>query len=184
MSSKIILLPLALCLTIQPFLTLAQQVPAAQANVNGNDLVKRVCEQSDDKNLCYATIGSKPDIQKANLNGIAIIALRVASDNAKDAWKSMQKKMKEPMIDPAVQQCLWDCAEQYINAVEQLEDSIAATLSNSYTDVHTWVEAAMAAAQQCQQRAGSEAVITAFNTEFLKFCRNVLIVDKLLDEKH
>ncbi|KAJ4727713.1 putative Pectinesterase inhibitor [Melia azedarach] len=184
MTSLILVLPpvLCFCLALQPLATNgADETPANNVT---NILLKKVCDSSEDKNLCYSTFNANPDSQNSDLTGLAMIGLKIASKNATQIVEYINKRMNENNLDPMLQQGLTDCSDEYLDAAEQLDDSVAALLADAFKDLKTWVNAAIADAVSCQEaferRPGIEPVIDFNNGIFLKLCNNILIVNKLL----
>ncbi|KAF8369354.1 hypothetical protein HHK36_032638 [Tetracentron sinense] len=90
----------------------------------------------------------------------------------------------ETETDPYVQQCLNDCSENYLDAIEQIDDSLAALDSKGYNDVNTWVTAAMSDAESCEQGfkdgASHVSVLHDKNAIFGQLCSNALAITNLL----
>lgn len=92
--------------------------------------------------------------------------------------------MGHPSLESVVQQGLIDCMDLYQDAVDQVDDSIAALEADAFTDVHTCVDAALSDAVACQeafiQRPNADANLTLDKGIFIRLCKNVLAVNKQL----
>lgn len=146
-----------------------------------SNLIEIVCQSSEDKNLCYSTYNNA---QKADLNGLAMMGLNQASGNATAILNYVQERMGQKNLEPLVQQGLIDCANLYQDAVDQVDDSIAALEADAFKDVRAWVEAALSDAVACQeaftQHPNVDAKLTWNNGIFIRLCKNVLAANKQL----
>ena len=181
MTRLIFLLPLmTLCL-----ITLQSNAQKASSGVN---LIEKVCQQSDKKDLCISSLKSIPDGPKSkDLTGLELVAIKVASEHAQDTWGKINKLLNDSTLEPTVQQNLADCSDQYLDAVEQLEASIAALLANAYSDVRDWVEAAISDASLCekamQQHTSKSAEIYSRSNTVVSMLNNILVINKQLAGK-
>ncbi|KAI6694684.1 hypothetical protein NL676_022394 [Syzygium grande] len=187
------LLPLALCLALLGHSGVAAHASAAHAATAANasaanaaaGLVAKVCGKSNHRDLCLSSLQSVPDVGSATDVGVlAIAALRVAATNASDTAALIQGLLNDTTLSPAVQQGLSDCADHYVDAVEQLDDSVAALTVKAYSDVRTWVKTAIADADTCeagfQQLATGPNILSHRNLIFRQLCNNALGIVKLL----
>lgn len=169
-------------------LCLAVLLPQPLVANASTDLIEEVCTHSHDKDNCVASLESNPDSKQANLAQLGVIALRLASSNATDTSSHIKQLLSNKTLDPAIEQALTDCSDQYLDAIQQLDDSLAALLANAYNDVHTWVQAAIADAESCEDGFrelpdGQESVLTSRNAIFRQLCNNALAINKLLAQK-
>ncbi|KAK3194143.1 hypothetical protein Dsin_025453 [Dipteronia sinensis] len=170
-----------------PLMTLCLQSNAQQAS-SGVNLIEKVCQQSEKKDLCISSLNSIPDGPKSkDLTGLELVAIKVASEHAQDTWGKINKLLSDSTLEPTVQQNLADCSDQYLDAVEQLDDSIAALLANAYSDVRVWVEAAISDASLCekatQQLSSKSAEIYTRSNTVVSMLNNILVVNKQLAGK-
>ncbi|XP_057964790.1 pectinesterase inhibitor 4-like [Malania oleifera] len=194
MKSIFLLLPLTFFLALHPNLAVAVEFDASDtvtATANGayapadaTSLIVKACEHSVDKELCHRTLETHPNGNHADLTSLATIALKHAVENASNALIRINKLLNETGLDPVVDQCLQDCLEHYLDAVDQLDGSIAALASKAHHDVKTWVKAAIADADSCDaafHEQGSETLVLAHtNRVFRKLCNNVLAITNQL----
>lgn len=150
-------------------------------------LVEKVCQHSHNKENCIETFASNPDSKTASLRQLGLIALKIAAQNATNTSLYIQKLLNNQSLEAGLQQSLSDCLDNYIDANDQLDDSVAAVLANADQDVRTWINAAIADIKSCEdgfaQNGGNPAVLKKRNSSFRQLCNNVLAINKLLIRK-
>lgn len=166
-----------LCVSLAP-----QETVARPTNVTKQ--IKQVCAYTLYKDLCVSTLVADPLSQQANQTGLALVALRVASQNASDITEHIKMEVNNVTLDPAVQQGLSDCMDNYVDAAEQLDDSLAALLAGAYDDLGTWVNVAIADADSCENSIkGLKTGMSKKNALFRKLCENSLAITKAVAGK-
>ena len=162
------LLPLGHCFALQVNLTA------------GNELIEKVCQHSPHSDICMASLRTDPNSGQADMEGLALIALKVAHANATDTSQHIAKLLNNSALDPFIEQCLTDCSEQYLDAVEQIEDSLVALTAKGFHDVDAWVKAAIADVDTCEQgfkeKPDYESMLTHRNIIFKQLCNNALAI--------
>ncbi|EXB56094.1 Putative invertase inhibitor [Morus notabilis] len=140
------------------------------------DLISQTCGQTRFKDLCEKTLRGDPGSKSADIHGLAKIALKATSTNAK-VVQSQISKLQKSTTDKYTLQALKDCAENYEGASEQLSDSLTVIESKHYADVNTWVTAAMSDSDSCEDgfKPGTSK-LTALNNNFFQLCSNVLAI--------
>ncbi|KAL4636859.1 hypothetical protein ACB092_03G038300 [Castanea dentata] len=81
--------------------------------------------------------------------------------------------------DKGLKQALTNCAENYGDAIDQIQSSTAALGSKKYNDVKTWVSAAMNNAASCEQGfqdQSAKSPIASSSTTFTQLSSNVLAI--------
>ncbi|KAM7255285.1 hypothetical protein ACFE04_020526 [Oxalis oulophora] len=157
-----------------PLLTLA-------AEPVGQELVTKLCGQTKNPEFCVSSFGNvQNDIEQANVTGVVLFGLKVASKNASDISMLIKSMLNDPGLSPQLQQVLEDCSDYYVDAVDLLDDSVAALLANAYRDVRTWVSAAVIDVTGCQealkkQKGSIENDLTQKTDTFLQLCDNGLV---------
>jgi pectinesterase inhibitor-like protein len=158
----------------------------ATAEPKGSDLIAKTCERTLYKDLCKASLYSITNSNQADLHGLAGLALKLAARNATNISKDITNLLNKNS-DPVMQQCLSDCSENYIDAIDQIRDSLAALDSKGYNDANTWVTAAMSDADSCEQgfddQGAQESPLKANSTTFSQLCSNALAIINLLAGK-
>lgn len=164
------------------FSLLPQEIAARPSTVTKT--IKQVCAHTAHKDLCVSTLAADPSSQQANQTGLALVALRVASTNASDITEHIKVSVTDVSLEPAVQQGLSDCMDNYVDAAEQLDDSVAALLAGAYDDLSTWVNVAIADANSCESSIkGLKTGMSKKNVMFRKLCENALAITKAVAGK-
>ncbi|CAA7054190.1 unnamed protein product [Microthlaspi erraticum] len=173
-----------LCLSVSVTVVIAGNLPPPTFTEKGKALAEKFCEKSEDKAFCVASLTSRPEAATATAPKLGVIALSIASANASDMSFYIKSKLKEKNLEPALEDTLDDCSKSYLDAVAQLDDSLAALLANSYIDVDIWLNTAITDAESCEdalnERAGNDAELARRNTNFLKLCKDALLINTIL----
>lgn len=189
-TSIIFLFSLTLCLALQPLVIVAVETQnTTQNGAQQGGLLEKVCKQSTDEELCFSSFKKHPESAKTHdLTSLGMIALNITSSNASSILEYIEFLQKKSGLGPVVEQRLDDCTNNYMDATEQLDDSVAGLMANSYKDVRVWVQVAITDAWTCENgytksSGKSSWVLTHYNNVFRKLCHNVLLIIKLLEEK-
>ncbi|XP_061365542.1 uncharacterized protein LOC133308837 [Gastrolobium bilobum] len=159
-----ILLVLVICVV-----AMAHQTAAEESK--GKDLINKVCSRSSTTDMCNEVLSSDSISPNANLKDLAIIALRVAANNASSILNDVKTMIDDAELDPDIQQGLADCKETILDAESQLEDTIAALLVDADVDAQLWLKAALAAIQTCDDSIpGKDDVLSVKSATFRKLC--------------
>ncbi|XP_004507480.1 pectinesterase inhibitor-like [Cicer arietinum] len=146
-----------------------------------SDLIKKVCDQTPNKDLCLEVLLSEPTSEHATLQDLAMISLKVAASNATGILTDVKMMIDDPDLDPGIQQGLADCKETLLDAEGQLEDTVAAILGNSKRDVQLWLQAALAAIDTCDASIpGDDDVLSKRSVAFRQLCNIAVAVSKIL----
>ncbi|KAL5565250.1 hypothetical protein UlMin_028414 [Ulmus minor] len=147
-----------------------------QINTATADLITTACGTALDKKFCESSLRSQPESKKADLNGLARIALNLASTNGNKVQNQVSQLLKKES-DKNRKAALRDCVENYQSALEQIKNSATALASKRYSDVNTWVSAAMSAGASCEEGFKSgQSPLTKSNSEFGSYCGTALAV--------
>ncbi|KAB1222955.1 putative invertase inhibitor [Morella rubra] len=154
------------------------------AGTNSSNLIEHACEHSIHKDLCISSIGSDPSSKQADLRGLASIAVTLAYKNATNILDRLHGLVNNQTdLEPTVEQGLDDCADHYLDAAEQLENSLAALSAKAYPDVSTWVKVAVADADSCEAAfQGQKFEISHKSRVFRQLANNALAIVKVLTE--
>ncbi|KAJ7977595.1 putative Pectinesterase inhibitor [Quillaja saponaria] len=174
-----------ICLSFVPHQIGATRIialaPQASSTPIGIDLIQKICQQSPAKDVCISSLKSDPNSLKEDLKGLTMIAIRVASRNATDISGHVKVLLDDDSMEPAVQQGLNDCMESYLDATQQLDDSVVALLENSTKGIRARLDAAIAAADTCDDSLkGNEKLLRQKNLVFRQLCSNVLLFNKAM----
>ena len=150
----------------------------------GEDLIEKACHFTPHADMCQASLQMDPNSGQADMEGLAVIALKVALANATDNSKHISQMLNNSTLDPFIEQCLSDCVEQYWDSIDQIEDALAAIAGKDYHDVNDWVNAAIANSETCEQgfteKPDYESVVTQRNVVFKQLCLNALSITQHL----
>lgn len=149
------------------------------------DVVEHACQLSKDTDFCVSSLRSDPASQHADLRGLASIAIKVAHKNATDLMDQIAglANNETANADPAAQQGLFDCSDNYLDAAEQLENSLGALSQNSAhdVDVGNWVKAAVADAKSCEDALqGMKIEVAHQNRVFIALAKNAIAIIEVL----
>lgn len=157
------------------------------SSVNADSsLITSLCKHCDDPKLCLSSIYARPESGEfaATTNQIEIIAISAASANASSTSAYIKEMLSREDLEPATEATFEDCQKNYQDAVEQLDDSISAMLTDAHADVDVWLNAAISAIKSCSNElesgAGNDAELSQRNLVFLKLCKNALVINKML----
>ncbi|KAJ7977908.1 putative Pectinesterase inhibitor [Quillaja saponaria] len=158
---------------------------ALELSTTSTDLIIQVCSRALQKDMCKNILESDPESKGADIHGLDKIALKTALTNATNINNQINQLLNKEsdVSDPKVEQGLSDCSKNYQDAIDQLEDSLAAIDSKGYNDVNTWVTAAIADAESCEQGFKDQKVkspITPMNTLFSQLCNISLAITNVL----
>ncbi|XP_021898997.1 pectinesterase inhibitor-like [Carica papaya] len=149
-------------------------------NAANSKLIDQSCEKTLYKDLCKLTLRSSHESKGADLVGLTKIALKLASSNATRIHSRIDQLLASTK-DRNVEQSLKECSEQYGDAIEQIEDSLAALDSEGYADVNTWVTAAMSDADTCEEAfEGQDSPVEGLSKLFGQLCSITLTFSNLL----
>lgn len=151
-----------------------------------NDLITTSCEKTMYKELCTASLRSDKDSSGSDLQGLGKISLKITLANANEIHGYISELLKKDG-KPFLQQCLKDCSKNLQDAILEIKDSIAAIDSRSYSDVNTWVSAAMSYEESCEdgfkEKPGFKSPLTQMNAKFSQLCSISLTISNLLAGK-
>lgn len=158
---------------------------SAKKEMRGKALINKVCKQTPHEDLCVQVLSSDPTGAVGGLKDLAMISLRVAAANATGIITDVKMMIDDDNLDPGVQQGLSDCKETLLDAEGQLEDTVAAILTNSKHDAHRWLKAALAAIDTCDASIpGNDDILSVRSVEFRKLCNIAVAISKASLAKH
>ncbi|KAF9604041.1 hypothetical protein IFM89_001401 [Coptis chinensis] len=156
----------------------SHQFVANNTGHKSTDLVTQTCEKTAYKDLCIKTLKSHPASGHAvNVKRFASVIMNAASDHAINMSTRIEEMLNKT-TDSTIQECFSDCSEYYVDATDQLEDSLAALDTNGYKDVKTWLQAAIADVESCQsgfkEQSGHNSTLASENERFSQLCHIAL----------
>ncbi|XP_022155314.1 pectinesterase inhibitor-like [Momordica charantia] len=169
------------------WLSVAAAAEAIRPGKPDMGLIEQTCSQTQHPGLCLSSLKSDPNSFPADKTGLALVALRLVSSNASDISEGIKVMLNDTRLadQPGVQQGLYDCLDEYLDASQQLDDSIAALLVKAYGDVDKWVNAAVAAVRTCEASFSVKpSVLTPRNDNFIKLCQNALTIAHIAETEN
>ncbi|XP_074590670.1 putative invertase inhibitor [Curcuma longa] len=167
--------PLLLLLAAVASLTVA----AVSEDPSSPSTLQENCAHTPFPNLCVTHLSLMPESHTADAHNFAELAIRAAASTASKTSAFIDNTLEAAVNDSTWQQCLNDCAESYIDAVEQLDDSTGAMESNKYPDVKRFVAAAVTDVETCQEGCKAavfpeKTKVAEMNEEVKNLCAVVL----------
>lgn len=169
------------------FIAFIPQHILANKNTNpiGSNLIDQACQHTPHKEVCKRVFELDPSAHDADISALALMSLRIASTNASNISEGAKMLLSDNNLDPEVQDGIADCLEHYLDASEQLDDSIAALLSNAIKDVETWVNVAIDDAKSCDSvLKGKKTDMARKNKVFKQLCQNALALAHIYVTQH
>ncbi|KAI9087070.1 hypothetical protein K1719_031031 [Acacia pycnantha] len=125
-----------------------------------HDLIDQTCKQCEnqsmilDYGLCSSALDVIPVSHSANLQGLALVAMELALENATTTLSTIEKLLMKDDEDhddstAAAAACLRDCLELYSEAAWRIMGSVRAFLSENYESTKTSMSSVMEAASTC-----------------------------------
>ncbi|XP_028789114.1 putative invertase inhibitor [Neltuma alba] len=153
---------------------------SAVAATPSNDLIDQTCKKCENQSiilnygLCSSALGVIPVSHAANLQGLALIAMELALENATTTRSTIEKLMDdENLATSSSRACLRDCLELYSDAAWRIMSSIGAFLSENYESTKTGMSSVMEAASTCQRgfaETGEVSPLTKENYNLFQLC--------------
>ncbi|KAF5462459.1 hypothetical protein F2P56_018463 [Juglans regia] len=156
---------------------------AADMNLSKtNDLIEHACNRSTHKDFCVNTLNSHSKSKDADLSGLASIAVTLAYQNATNILHELHLLGNNNTgAEPSIQQGVEECKDYYLDAAEQLENSISALSQKAYHDANTWLKVAETDADSCEAAfQGQKSEMSHKNRLFRQLANNALTVVKVL----
>ncbi|XP_059643558.1 putative invertase inhibitor [Cornus florida] len=154
------------------------------------DLINTTCKQCADKStilncdFCVSSLQAVPISHATNLQGLVIIAMGLANQNATNTVSSIDTMMGSEAFDPFAMGCLKDCSELYTNAVTTLKYSLKAFLLEDYATANVLVSGVMEAAVTCEEgfteKEGEVTPLTKENYNLFELSDIALCIINLL----
>ncbi|KAL5791493.1 hypothetical protein ACOSP7_000087 [Xanthoceras sorbifolium] len=138
------------------FLVLTPQATASTTTVISVDKINQTCTKCAEMstafsyNVCLTSLKAVPASHVTNLQGLALIAMELALQNATASISTIKKLLSSGSFDPFASSCLMDCLEQYSGGVVTLVGATGAFLTGKYDEANLWVSSSMDAATACE----------------------------------
>nr|GMD81204.1 putative invertase inhibitor [Ipomoea batatas] len=104
-------------------------------------------------NFCVTSLQAVPITHAANLEGIAVVAVELALQNATATVSTVEEMLASAAAasDPFAVRCLRDCLELYADAVAMLVESFWEFFSRRFNTANILLSAVMETASTCQE---------------------------------
>ncbi|KAL9666119.1 hypothetical protein QQ045_000442 [Rhodiola kirilowii] len=162
------------------FLVLILSAPASSA-----DLIEKACQLAANTDACIEIIKSFPESANATIPELAIIVLKLASEKAVNVTTHINNLLSNASsLEPTVYQRIDDCSVQFQDAVDMVDNSMAALSVNAYDDVSKFLIIALADADACEgaiKSVGSKDLVSElskFDQSFKMLCNIALAISK------
>jgi pectinesterase inhibitor-like protein len=148
-------------------------------------LITTTCKHTLHYEVCVSSLRSVPNSETSDLKTLAGIALNLSATHAAKTLSYVYElKSSSGSNNGYMSHCLSDCAEEYSEALENLQDSGGALVNGDYDGVDNLVSAAMSDAETCEDGFSDENVysspLSERNRYFSELCSNALAITKLL----
>ncbi|XVF52427.1 hypothetical protein PTKIN_Ptkin05aG0017100 [Pterospermum kingtungense] len=153
------------------------------------DVINITCKTCSDKSIvfdysfCSESLQEVPVSHMTNLQGLAIVAMELALQNATNTLSVIKELLNNETLGPFSTACLRDCSLLYSDCVVTLVDSIGAFLAGRYGNAGTWVTAVMDGAETCEegfQDMEEVSPLTKQNYSLFQLCDVALCIMNLL----
>ncbi|XP_022757851.1 putative invertase inhibitor [Durio zibethinus] len=154
------------------------------------DIINKTCKTCSDKStvfnytFCSASLQEIPVSHMTNLQGLAIVAMELALQNATNTLSIIKGLLNNKTLGPFSSACLRDCSLLYSDGVVTLVDTIGALLTGQYGNAGAWVSAVMEGTTTCEegfQDMEEVSPLTKQNDSIFQLCDVALCIMNLLD---
>ncbi|XWS49625.1 hypothetical protein CRYUN_Cryun12cG0019200 [Craigia yunnanensis] len=121
------------------------------------DIINKTCKTCSDKStvfnytVCLASLQEIPVSHMTNLQGLVIVAMELALQNATNTLSIIQELLNNETLGPFSSACLRDCSLLYSDQVVTLVDTIGAFFTGQYGNAGVWVSAVMEGTTTCEK---------------------------------
>lgn len=168
-----------ICLSFFPILNTAVTTP----------LLTETCKKVKNKDLCLSSLGAEHATQDAkDVAALVLIAINVATNHGANNSIYVKKQLLDgKILEPTTEQNFEDCSENYEDAMQELDDALAVTLSRDFKQVKIELESAIDDADTCisvlNQRGGKDKELYNRTNHFRQLIRNAYDLAKILSPK-
>ncbi|KAG8475321.1 hypothetical protein CXB51_031951 [Gossypium anomalum] len=154
-----------------------------------NPLLTETCQKVKNKDLCTSSLGAEHATQDAkDVAALALIAINVASNHGVNTSVYIKKQLLDgKILEPTTEQNFEDCSENYEDAMQELDDGLAGTLSRDFKQVKIELESAIDDADTCisvlNQKAGKDKELYEKTNHFRQLISNAYDIANILAPK-
>ncbi|XP_022738341.1 putative invertase inhibitor [Durio zibethinus] len=152
------------------------------------DVINKTCQTCSDKSsvfnysFCLASLQEIPVSRTTNLQGLAIVAMELALQNATNTLSIIKELLNNESLIPS-SACLRDCSLLYSDGVETLVDTIGAFLTGQYGNAGAWMSVVMEGTTTCEegfQDMEEVSPLTKQNYSLFQLCDAAFCIMNLL----
>jgi len=149
------------------------------------DIIEQTCEICANQSiilsygLCSSSLPVVPVSHSANLEGLALVAMELALENASSTLATIEKLLDSTSVGSFALGALTDCLELYSDAAWTIVNSVGVFLSGNYDVTRMWMSSVMEAASTCQQgftERGEVSPLTQENYNLFQLCGIALCI--------
>lgn len=154
------------------------------------NLINSTCKQCAEKSttfnydFCTSSLQTIPISHAINLQGLALIAMELALENATNTISYIEKMISTGKFDPYTLGCLKDCSELYLDGVSMLVNSIQVFWWEQYNAANLLLNTVMETAATCEEgfkeKAGEVSPLTVENYDLSQLGAIALCITDLL----
>ncbi|KAK4728376.1 hypothetical protein R3W88_021364 [Solanum pinnatisectum] len=121
------------------------------------DWINSTCKECSDKsadinyNFCVTSLQAIPTTHVTNLQGVGIVAMELALENATNTISTFEKMLSSKEFDPFAMNCLRDCLELYADAITMLVDAFVAFLAEHFDIATVLMRTVMDVTSMCDE---------------------------------
>ncbi|OMO93087.1 Pectinesterase inhibitor [Corchorus olitorius] len=154
------------------------------------DIINKTCKTCSEKfsvlnySFCSKSIQELPVSHVTNLQGLAVVAMELALQNATNTLSMIKELLlNNKTLGPFSLACLSDCSLLYSDGVVKLVDAVGAFLTGQYANAGVWVSAVMEGTATCEkgfQEMEEVSPLTKENYSIFQLCDVALCIMNLL----
>ncbi|KAL9671630.1 hypothetical protein QQ045_009200 [Rhodiola kirilowii] len=155
------------------------------APASSTNLIQNACQPANKKDVCVRTIKSFPVSTNTTVLELANIVLKQASEKAVNATTHIKALLSNASsLEPTVYQRINECSVHFQDAVDMVDNSMAALYVKAYDDVTRFLTVALADAAACEdgiKTVGPKelvAELSNFDRTFKRLCNVALVITK------
>lgn len=156
----------------------------------GDMIIYTTCKQCAEKSsifnytFCVTSLQSVPLSHATNLQGLALVAMELALENATSTIMTIEKMLSSKAFDPFAMNCLTDCLQLYGDSISLLVSSITSFLLEQFDAANMLMTAVMEEVDTCDEgfteKKGEVTPLVKENYYILEIRSIALCITKLL----
>lgn len=156
----------------------------------GDMIIYTTCKQCAEKSsifnytFCVTSLQSVPLSHATNLQGLALVAMELALENATSTIMTIEKMLSSKAIDPFAMNCLTDCLQLYGDSISLLVSSITSFLLEQFDAANMLMTAVMEEVDTCDEgfteKKGEVTPLVKEDYYILEISSIALCITKLL----